>query len=264
MSAFKNFALFFALRWLLFSLLGSPTSFANAAPVAAAANVTAASSPYWLANIRRQGFSAFGDKSFQIYRNVKDFGAKGDGTTDDTVAINNAISSGNRCGRGCDSSTVTPAIVYFPPGTYLVSKPIVQYYYTQLIGDAINLPTLKATPSFSGMAVIDADPYEAGGVNWFTNQNNFFRQVRNFIIDLTGMPPNSGTGIHWQVAQATSLQNIRFEMVQGGENNNQQGIFQVMSFQQTLSSIASEIANTCVCSFSRTTVLEVYIIEYNK
>lgn len=149
----------------------------------------------------------------------------GDGSKDDTVAINNAITAGNRCGKGCDSSTVTPAIIYFPPGTYLVSTPIIQLYYTQFVGDAINIPTLKAAPSFKGIAVIDSDPYDNTGNNWYTNQNNFFRQVRNFVIDLTAMPPSSGAGIHWQVAQATSLQNIRFEMIKGGSNNKQLGIF---------------------------------------
>ncbi|KAL8888850.1 MAG: hypothetical protein Q9192_006110, partial [Flavoplaca navasiana] len=107
----------------------------------------------------------------------------------------------------------------------MVSKPVVQLYYTQIVGDAITLPTIKATPSFEGMAVIDADPYMDGGANWYTNQNNFFRQIRNLVIDLTAMPATVGAGIHWQVAQATSLQNIRFEMVRGGDNNKQQGIF---------------------------------------
>lgn len=150
----------------------------------------------------------------------------GDGSTDDTVAINKAISSGGRCGKGCDSSTTTPAIVYFPPGTYVVSKPIVQYYYTQIVGDAVELPIIKASAKFAGMAVIDADPYEDNGDNWFTNQNNFFRAIRNLVIDLTSVPAGAGAGIHWQVGQATSLQNIRFEMVKGGgDANKQQGIF---------------------------------------
>jgi hypothetical protein len=36
----------------------------------------------------------------------------GDGITDDTAAINSAISSGNRCGPGtCNGTTLTPAIV---------------------------------------------------------------------------------------------------------------------------------------------------------
>lgn len=139
-------------------------------------------STYWLANIKRQGTVAFGDSAFQIYRDVTTFGATGDGVTDDTAAINQAVSAGNRCGMGCDSSTVTPAIIYFPPGKYLVSKPIVQYYYTQFVGDAVSPPTLLAASSFVGMAVIDSDPYADGGVNWYTNQNNFFRQVCTLIL----------------------------------------------------------------------------------
>ena len=104
----------------------------------------------------------------------------------------------------------------------MVSQPIVQLYYTQFVGDAISIPTIKAAAGFQGIAVIDSDPYNSDGSNWYINQNNFFRQIRNFVIDLTAMPPSAGTGIHWQVAQATSLQNIVFNMVKG---SNQQGIF---------------------------------------
>ena len=78
--------------------------------------------------------------------------------TDDTNAINNAVAfpgtvgilpAGNstRCGGGtpktstnsggqnCGSSTIQPAIVYFPSGTYKVSRPIVLWYMTQMIGE---------------------------------------------------------------------------------------------------------------------------------
>ncbi|KAG7453018.1 exo-beta-1,3-glucanase [Guyanagaster necrorhizus] len=192
---------------------------------------TAASSdPYWLQNIKHQGTSAFNSNpsSYTVFRNVKDYGAVGNGVTDDTAAINAAISAGNRCGDGtCASSTVTPALVYFPQGTYLVSSPIIAYYYTELVGDARNPPTLLAAPSFAGMAVIDADPYlvGGGGSQWYTNQNNFFRSVRNFVIDVSQMPATStGTGIHWQVAQATSLTNIHFVMSQAS-NTAHQGIW---------------------------------------
>lgn len=73
-----------------------------------------------------------------------------------------------------------------------------------------------------GIAVIDSNPYAAGGFNWWTNQNNFYRQVRNFVIDISHVA-GSATGIHWQVAQATSLQNLVFTMAKGGANH--QGIF---------------------------------------
>lgn len=59
----------------------------------------------------------------------------GDGVTDDTAAINKAISDGGRFGPSSgETTTTTPAIVYFPAGTYLISSSIIDYYYTQLIG----------------------------------------------------------------------------------------------------------------------------------
>lgn len=71
----------------------------------------------------------------KVWRSVKDYGAKGDGKTDDTAAINRAISDGGRCGPECGASTKVPAVIYFPAGTYLVSSPIIQYYNTQFLGD---------------------------------------------------------------------------------------------------------------------------------
>jgi len=102
------------------------------------------------------------------------------------------------------------------------------YYMTQMIGDALNPPVIKAAPTFYGIGVLDSDPYFPGvspGKNWWQNQNNFWRQVRNFVIDITAMPPDSGACLHWQVAQATSLLNIKFYMHEGGSANKQQGIF---------------------------------------
>ncbi|PCH38148.1 glycoside hydrolase family 55 protein [Wolfiporia cocos MD-104 SS10] len=194
---------------------------------AIASGTAAPSDPFWMQNIKHQGTSAFNPdpSSYTVFRNVMDYGATGDGTTDDTDAINSAISSGGRCGGGtCASSTVTPAVVYFPQGTYLVSAPLVQYYYTQFIGDARVPPTIVASSSFSGIAVIDVDPYipGGGGAQWYNDTNNFFRSVRNFVIDLTNMPATStATGIHWQVAQATTLYNIVVEMSTASDTAHQ-------------------------------------------
>lgn len=111
MIAFSTTALALVLRFL-FLFSATPV---GAAPMPAASAAAAASS-FWIADIDRNGAVAFGNSDFKIFRNVKDYGAVGDGTTDDTEAINLAISDGNRCGKGCDSTTVTPALVYIPAG----------------------------------------------------------------------------------------------------------------------------------------------------
>lgn len=50
------------------SVKAAPTPQANAP----------AASDFWVASIKRQGVAAFGRSDYQIFRNVKDFGAKGE------------------------------------------------------------------------------------------------------------------------------------------------------------------------------------------
>lgn len=58
--------------------------------------------------------------------NVKQFGAKGDGSTNDTTALNNAFKECNANGGG---------IVYFPPGEYIVQSNYVEFFSnTHIIG----------------------------------------------------------------------------------------------------------------------------------
>lgn len=191
--------------------------------------------PYWLENIKHQGVASFNPnpRNYTIFRNVKDYGAKGDGVTDDTIAINRAISEGARCTPGyCESSTNTPAIVYFPGGTYLISASIIDYYYTQIIGNPNCLPVLKATANFSttgGLGLIDGSPYQGAGPRVgktaYGATNTFFRQIRNIILDMTKIPANvSATGIHWPTAQTTSLQNVVFNM-NAANGTQHQGLF---------------------------------------
>lgn len=54
------------------------------------------------------------DATYQVFRNVREYGATGDGQTDDTAAINAAIAAGDRCGDNADSCTTAPALVYIP------------------------------------------------------------------------------------------------------------------------------------------------------
>ncbi|KAF2164431.1 glycoside hydrolase family 55 protein [Zasmidium cellare ATCC 36951] len=193
--------------------------------------------PYWVEQIPRRGKPAYGrNDSYVMFRNVLKYGADPTGTVDSTEAIQRAIAEGNRCGYytggyeggqqmydydlddgtfyyGCDSQTTTPAIIYIPYGVYLISKPVIMYYYTAVVGDANNLPVLKATPDFSGIGMLDTNPYVIYNNQWYQNQNNFWRQVRNLVLDTTDVPKSVEMhALHWQIAQTTHLQNIVFNM----------------------------------------------------
>lgn len=76
--------------------------------------------------------------------NVKTYGAKGDGSTDDTTAINNAISAANAAGGGT---------VLFPSGTYSSKSIRLKNNVTLYLDGA----TLKAR---SGIDAPEANPYD--------------------------------------------------------------------------------------------------------
>lgn len=80
-----------------------------------------------------------------VYRDVKTYGATGNGQTDDTQAIINALTQGrgdnpnsNYPTADYSSSTQKPAYVFFPPGTYLVTQTLPVVYYTQMVWMNIN------------------------------------------------------------------------------------------------------------------------------
>ncbi|KAK6535514.1 hypothetical protein TWF694_001969 [Orbilia ellipsospora] len=207
-------------------------------------------SSWWMANKVHRGKWPFNtDSTYQVFRDVTDaqWAVNGtarcvaNGLTDCTGAIKNAMKAGNRCGAGCNGSTTKQAILYFPPGTYLISSTIEVYFGTQMIGDATNVPNIIASASFVGLGVFSVDHYvEQGGIGpdgkakeWYVNTANFYRQIRNFNFDLRtagAVAASSATdgaaalpmcGIHYQVGQATSLTNINFWM----SNPAHRGIF---------------------------------------
>ena len=183
---------------------------------------------FWMETMTQRGSAPYAPAGYQVWRNVKDYGAYGDGVHDDTAAINLAISDGGRCGAGCPSSTEFPATVYFPAGSYLVSSPIIQFYNTEMLGDPFNPPVILAAASFVGLGVITSDVYVDDDVTWYLNQNNFLRSIRNFVVDIR--PTQQWAyicGIHWQVAQGTSLENIAFIATTPADydGTTQQGIY---------------------------------------
>jgi len=166
---------------------------------------------------KRDGYSKVGS-----YRNVRDFGAKGDGVTDDTAAFIKALELGR------DTVGVPfkePANIYVPPGRYVVSDTLIIYRATLLAGDSLNPPTLilkdhasgfddpsKPKPLLVTYGAYNSDPAKrdwtirTGEVGGSVN-NTFLITVRHLNIELGKGNPGAW-GIYWLVAQQTALRNI--------------------------------------------------------
>lgn len=175
------------------------------------------SSGYWYEKIQHNGISPFitNGKNWKVFRNVKtDFGAKGDGVTDDWAAIQAAFDYANGTASrssGAWGTTGAPAVVYIPAGTYRLSKPLQSYVDTVVMGDPTNRPVLQASPDFT-------DPFLYLGYDpGYDSTINFYIGLKNVVLDSTKVPlAHNITLLNWAVSQAVQLTNVLFNMPNGG------------------------------------------------
>ncbi|KAL4769204.1 pectate lyase superfamily protein-domain-containing protein [Aspergillus nidulans var. acristatus] len=195
---------------------------------------------YWMTAIEQHGRSPFVLKKYQVWRNVMDYGAKGN--------------------ANCSSSTIYPAVMYFLPGIYLVSSSIIQYYNMQFLGDLVTVPTILAASSFVSLGVIISDVY-----------NNFLQSVKNFKINICLTDPNAYVcAIHWQVAQGTLLENIEFYAL---ADTTQQGVYMENSSGRFLSNLMFQFTTSHLVFVNCNTALQIHwdwawtmqdiVIEFN-
>jgi len=202
-----------------FLLLGLVATVTHALAHANAVDTPQVSGGYWYEGVKHNGISPTitGGESWIVFRNVKDYGAKGDGTTDDTAAIQKAIDTGDASGsRATGRSfgmTGQPAVVYFPAGTYSIRSTLSNRVGTVLMGDPTNRPTIKAAKGFTGAyLVIGHDSRYAGLIA-------FYHGIKNLIFDTTSISSQAITILQWGVSQANQLSNTMFNMPVGATNH---------------------------------------------
>ena len=88
--------------------------------------------------------------------NVKDFGAVGNGSTDDTTAINNAIAFTKAEGGGQ---------IYFPPGVYKVTSTITIDGPVGVVGAGCNCQSIQVNGTYSNVTSV---------VAWYGGSNIMF------------------------------------------------------------------------------------------
>lgn len=120
-----------------------------------------------------------------IVYNVKSLGAKGDGVTDDTLAIKNAIDYVDSIGGGT---------VYLPKGVYRFSKHLEMGDYTTFQGAGIDITTLKMVDNVDLTGTLDENPdlVKEVCVSWKKNRNLKYGKICDLTIDL-----NCQNNRHW-------------------------------------------------------------------
>lgn len=118
-----------------------------------------------LAAVNGNGYQLVGDPK-RI--NVKDprFGAKGDGTTDDTAAINAALAAGAQTGiSGGGVTFYNGAEIYFPAGIYKITGALTYYSGSRIKGDNAIIKVAASTTAFT----LNYNAWIEGLVFWATN-----------------------------------------------------------------------------------------------
>eukprot|EP00947_MAST-08B_sp_MAST-8B-sp1_P003135 g3135.t1 len=172
-----------------------------------------------------------------VWRNAKDprfaGGAKGDGVTDDTQAIQAALDyrrddPGLKLTPGQRWTKVrtpgkAPAIVYLPPGEYLISDTLVIVFYTHLVGNFRCPPTIILKPNATGFtdrtsgmkpAIAAASGFNltTASHNWWDSSENmvFYTMIMHLKV-VVGPGNAAATGIMWGVAQQTALRDVTID-----------------------------------------------------
>ena len=101
---------------------------------------------------------------------VKDYGATGNGVTDDTAAIQAAIEDEwARISADPYAYAQSRNSIYFPAGTYVISASINLYPYTTLTGDGVDRSIIQLQSGFVGPVLRTADSLGQVGANIGTN-----------------------------------------------------------------------------------------------
>lgn len=204
------------------------------------------------AQLQAASVRAIGDK-LSDFVSIKDFGAKGDGITDDAPAINAAIAE--------LFGTVTPPTPHdyssrvtlkFPAGVYKISSSIYLYPFVSLVGDGIDKTIILADESSNITALVKTAD---GGGNTEANIGIDGEPLPEKIV-VSGLTLGTN-GLKINVALLDRYQSIRFQDVKflggwsisEGTSNQHSGVI----LRSIGTSIATYDAQFVGCEFSNFT-----------
>jgi len=161
---------------------------------------------------------------------VKDFGAVGDGVTDDTAAIQAAITAAH---NALDPTKCRE--VFVPSGTYLISDSILLSDYTKITGEKAN------TTIFTGLAANFASKSLMRGKfseNPVAGQEMVFVELSGFTLQLSDGSYTAGTiGLNMRFQGNAIVRDVNIYNVEYGLRTNgycQYNIFETVFIQANI------------------------------
>ena len=142
-------------------------------------------------------------RKFDDFVNIRDFGAVGDGTTDDTAAINRALFQ-----LYCrEVNEEIRRALYFPAGIYKITGDVIKIpTYAKIIGEGADSTCFKQTDSGENYVFKLADSLQQIDASIGTNA-----ATRPQFIEISGCTFWNGTTNH--VGLITSAQHVHFDDV---------------------------------------------------
>lgn len=161
----------------------------------------------------------------QGWLNVRDYGAVGDGVTDDTDSIKKTISAARQKAPNARTTIPLHNVVYFPPGEYVVSSEIVvsggNFYGCRLQGanaEAVRVVPARTMPADGKVFVF------RGGSGRFSNVG-----IKDMTIGSEAQQASGtrGVGVYIDGQDFGIFENLRFERLKYGIwiHNNASGAF---------------------------------------
>jgi hypothetical protein len=145
-----------------------------------------------------------GNVPVSVY-NVKSYGAKGDGSTDDAAAINSAISAAKTGGGG---------IVLFPTGTFAIGSSIV-VNNDSIILRGSGWDTVIQPASGANFDVIATPIPTSAGTSGYVRNYIGIEQLAIDCSKMSGTTAGQGNGIHWYGVRYSYIRDV---FIQGCPN----------------------------------------------
>jgi hypothetical protein len=174
--------------------------------------------------------------------NVRDFGAKGDGITDDTLAINRALQQIYRSDL-ISTQVAARRTIYFPGGTYVISDSIKIPTFAKLIGDGLKSTIIKLNQGNKTLAYLSDSKFQ---IDSYLGSNSAILPDSITISDMQFWNSNVQTTAN--ILNINSASNIKITGVHLRANSSTGFYSNIITISSSVGTTKNILLDSCIIS----------------